>query len=98
MLPAELKCPDKDAAQILSLRILVLISDWLREAVMTLYYGSLRHVPQTNKGGELVSCEVPGIPWRRRVIQSTQSVYDAFRLQRTFLISLLEHLKPQTEV
>lgn len=65
-LPAALNCPDKDAAQILSLRILVLIFDWLRDAAMTLYYGSLRHVPRTNRAGELVSCEVPGIPWRRK--------------------------------
>ncbi len=65
-LPAALNCPDKDAAQILSLRILVLIFDWLRDAAMTLYYGSLRHVPRTNRAGELVSCEAPGIPWRRK--------------------------------
>lgn len=87
MRPAELNCPDKDAAQILSLRILVLICDWLRDVAMTLYYGSLRHVPRTNRAGELVSCEVPGIPWRRRLLQSTQSVCDAFRLQRKSLIT-----------
>lgn len=65
-LPAALNCPDKDAAQILSLRILVLIFDWLRDTAMTLYYGSLRHVPRTNRARESVSCEVPGIPWRRK--------------------------------
>lgn len=84
MLPAALNCAHIDAAQILSLRILVLISDWLRDAALTLYYGSLRHVPRTNRDGELVSCDVPGILWRCKLIQSTQLVCAAFRLQREF--------------
>lgn len=70
--PAALNWPHKDAAQILSLRILVVISDWLRDAAMTLYYRPLRHVPRTNKAGEMASCEDPGIPSRSKLIQSAQ--------------------------
>lgn len=95
MLPAALHWSDKDAAQILSLRILVLISDWLRDAAMTLYYGPLRHVPLTNRIGEMASCEAPGIPWWRKLIQSTQ-----FMMHSGYSgnILLLGHLKAQIEL
>lgn len=80
--PGRTNCPDGDAAQILSLRILVLIYDWLRDAGMTSYYGSPRHVPPTNRGGKVVSCEFAGIPLSCRIIYAV--IYGAFKFKRTF--------------
>lgn len=79
ILPTELNCPHKNAAQIISLGILVLIFDWPHDVLL---WASRTRVLDLSKGSAGVTW-FPEFPGAR--INPIHSVHDAFKLQWKYI-------------